>query len=147
MGLILTFVVDQPYMVYMIKESSDVCFYHIVCLSLLFYFYDFSDCLMTVPVWTEPKALMIKLWLINLFQYLCDCILHRFVLMAGDLQWPHFAFCLFGDIDPSCGVWTVTAGLHSFYKIFLQILFILLFRHSVNSTYPPKGMTENLFGT
>ena len=57
-------------MVYIIKESSDICFHHIVRLPILYHLYDFPHRLMTVPVWTETKALIIKLRFINLLQYI-----------------------------------------------------------------------------
>lgn len=33
-------------MIYIVKELSDICFYYIVCLSILYHLYDFPYCLM-----------------------------------------------------------------------------------------------------
>ena len=126
----------QPFMVYIIKESSDICFHHIVRLPILYHLYDFPHRLMTVPVWTETKALIIKLRFINLLQYLCNRIFHQFIFITRDSQWSHFAFCFFRDIDPPCWIWAITSTFHPSYKvrkIFLQISFIILFCHLINS--------------
>ena len=60
----------QLSVVYMIKEPSDICFYHIIRLPILYHLYDFPYCLMAVPVWPEPKALIIKLRFINLLLWI-----------------------------------------------------------------------------
>ena len=104
-------------MVNVIKETSDVCFHHIIRFAVLYHLYDFPYCLMAVSFWSEPKAFIVELWLINLLQYLCDCIPHQFILITGYPQWSHFAFCLLGNINSSCRIGAVTAILHSLYKI------------------------------
>ena len=126
----------QTFMVYIIKEPSDICFHHIIRFTILNYFYDFPYRLMTASVWSEPKTFIVKLRLINLFQYLCDCILHQLILITVYAKRPHFSFRFFWNIDSSCGIWTVTAILHSFHKllkVFLKVLFVFLFCHFINS--------------
>ena len=92
---------------------------------------------MTVSVWSESKTLIIKLRFIDLLQYLCDCALHQFILITGYSKWSHFAFCFLGNINSSCRIGAITANSHSFHKIlkvFLQVLFVFLFCHFINST-------------
>ena len=123
-------------MVYIIKEPSNICFYYIACLSVLYHFYDFPYCLMTVPVRSESKTLIVELRFINLFQYLCNRIFHQFILITGNSQWPHFAFCFFRNIDTPCWIWTIASAFHPSHKIceiFLQILFVIFFSHLINS--------------
>ena len=106
------------------------------CLSVLYHFYDFPYCLMTVPVRPESKTLIVELRFINLFQYLCNRIFHQFILITGDSQWPHFAFCFFRNIDTPCWIRTIASAFHPFHKIceiFLQILFVIFFSHLINS--------------
>ena len=124
----------QPFVVYIVKESPDVCLYHIIRLLIPHCLNDLLYCLVAIPVWSESIALVIKLRLINLFQYLCNCVFHQFILVTGYAQRPHFAFRLFRNINPSCWIWAVASALHSLYKIlkvFFQILSIFFFCHSV----------------
>lgn len=102
-------------MFYVIKESFDISFRHIIRSAILYHFYDFLYRLMTVSVWSESKALIIKLWFINLLQdLLCDCAVHHFIFITEYSKWSHFAFCILENINSSRRIWSVTASFHFF---------------------------------
>ena len=61
---------DKSGNVFLVGHDSDISLHHIIRFAILNHFYDFPYCLMAVSVGSETKAFIIKLWLINLLQYL-----------------------------------------------------------------------------
>ena len=80
----------HPVMIYIIKESSDVCFQHIINLSAHYHLIDICYCVMSTAIRAESHGTVKKSWLVYLIQYICHCSLYKSVLISWYSQRSHF---------------------------------------------------------
>ena len=73
---------NQPTMVYRIKESSNICLHYIARFAILYLFDQISNCHVAAPFGTKSIAFIIELRFINLIQYLSYCLFYQFILIA-----------------------------------------------------------------
>src|ERR1035437_1496910 len=93
------------------------------------------QCLMTASVRSEAVGEILKIYLVNGFQYSGNSALNNFIFNRRYSQWAHLTIGL-GDIRSSHGLWLVRLIFHSTDKQFqvrLQIYSVCLYTHAINT--------------